>query len=268
MGIQIDPSGERAAARLSRNWPPPVTSSAIPDPQTPATLKLGAALQLLAQSGHRLPTLEEAGSTVWLQAVIDALCDLSSRDPLTGLANRRHFELALAREIDRVARVGESALVLMVDIDRFKSVNDTHGHAAGDLVIQFVAEALMDCVRPMDTVARFGGEEFAVILPNCPPAFGATVAERIRRKVETGVVTVTGQQQLSVTISLGGAYAPQWVRSSATLWIERADQQLYRAKAEGRNRACLEQPTVSMVSAEEKGLLFGTSQFQDIEPLP
>ena len=251
-------------------------SSSVPSiPPTPASvdgaparLNMGAALQLLSQSGHRLPVLEEAGSTAWLQAVIDALCDLSSRDPLTGLANRRHFELALAREIDRVARVGEPALVLMVDIDRFKSVNDTHGHAAGDLVIQFVASALLECVRPMDTVARFGGEEFAVILPNCPPAFGQTVAERIRRKVEQGVVTTALQQLLSFTISIGGAYAPQWVRSSATLWIERADQQLYRAKADGRNRACLEQPTVSMVSAEEKGMLFGTSQFQDIEPTP
>jgi diguanylate cyclase len=228
-------------------------------------LHMSGALQLLAQSGHPLPELSEVGSTVWLQAVIDALCDLSSRDPLTGLANRRQFELALAREIDRVARAGEPALVLMVDIDRFKLVNDTYGHSAGDQVIQSVAQALMDCVRPMDTVARFGGEEFAVILPNCPPAFGQTVAERIRRRVEQGVVSIASQQSLSVTISLGGAYAPQWVRSSAPLWIERADQQLYRAKHEGRNRACLEQPPVSFVSAEEKGMLFGTSQFQDLE---
>ena len=247
---------------------PSTPSSPVSTDGASARLNLGVALQLLSQSGQQLPALEETGSTAWLQAIVDALCDLSSRDPLTGLANRRHFELALAREIDRVARVGEPALVLMVDIDRFKSVNDTHGHSAGDLVIQFVADALLDCVRPMDTVARFGGEEFAVILPNCPPAFGQTVAERIRRKVENGVITVTTQQQLSVTISLGGAYAPQWVRSSATLWIERADQQLYRAKATGRNRACLEQPTVSMVSVEEKGMLFGTSQFQDIEPHP
>lgn len=231
-------------------------------------LKLSTALQLLTQSGFPLPVLDEVGQGAWLQAVIDGLCDLSSRDPLTGLANRRQFEVALAREIDRVARVGEPALVLMLDIDRFKSVNDTHGHAAGDLVIQSVAAVLMDCVRPMDTVARFGGEEFAVILPNCPPAFGQTVAERIRRKVETTPVTVSSRDTLSVTISLGGAYAPQWVRSSAPLWIERADQQLYRAKSEGRNRACLEQPPVSMVSAEEKGLLFGTSQFQDIDSLP
>lgn len=238
---------------------------ATPAPSPATALRLATALQLLAQSGHELPDSNEAGEIAWLQAVIDALCDMSSRDALTGLSNRRQFELALAREIDRVARAGEPALVLMVDIDRFKMVNDTHGHAAGDLVLKAVAAALAHSVRPMDTVARFGGEEFAIILPNCPPAYGQMVAERIRQKVEQTPVTVARGQSLSVTISLGGAFAPQWVRSSPTLWIERADQQLYRAKNEGRNRASLEQPPVSLVSAEEKGMLFGTSQFQDIE---
>lgn len=229
------------------------------------TLRLSAALQLLAQAGQTLPADAPTGSLRWLQAVIDGLCDLSSRDALTGLSNRRQFELAISREIDRVARAGEPALVLMVDIDYFKKVNDTHGHAAGDEVIKAVGHALQDCVRPMDTVSRFGGEEFSIILPNCPPAFGQTVAERIRLKVQRRAISVAPGVDVSVTISIGGAFAPQWVRSSATLWIERADQQLYRAKAEGRNKACLEQPTVSQVSAEEKGMLFGQSQFQDLE---
>lgn len=227
------------------------------------SLRLGLALQLLEHSGHQLSPDLEPGSEQWLQGLIDGLCDISSRDALTGLANRRQFELTLMREIDRVARMGVPALVLMADIDHFKKVNDTHGHAVGDKVLRAVAECLLDCVRPMDTVARIGGEEFAVILPNCPPAFGHTVAERIRTKVLGRPVPVSPGVEIQVTVSLGGAFAPQWVRSSAPLWIERADQQLYRAKALGRNRACLEQPAVMQVSPEEKGLLFGTSQIQD-----
>ena len=237
----------------------------LPSPEAAPALSLDLALRLLVQSGRELPDAARVGEVAWLQALIDGLCELSSRDALTGLANRRQFELALAREIDRVARAGEPALVMMVDIDHFKKVNDTHGHPAGDVVLKAVADALQDCIRPMDTLARFGGEEFAMILPNCPPAFGQTVAERIRRKVEMRLVSAAPGVQVSVTISLGGAFAPQWVRSSAALWVERADRQLYLAKSGGRNRACLESTAVSQVSAEEKGLLFGTSQFQDLE---
>ena len=229
-----------------------------------ARLRLAPALQLLQLSGRELPDRHAVGRVVWMQAVLDALCELSSRDPLTGLSNRRQFELALASEIDRVARAGEPALLLMIDIDHFKRVNDTHGHPAGDAVLQAVAQALHECIRPMDTLARFGGEEFAMILPNCPPSFGLAVAERVRTRVQDRAVAIAPGQQVHVSISIGGAFAPQWVRSSAPLWIARADQQLYRAKAEGRNRACLELPPVSLVSAEEKGLLFGTSRFSEL----
>ncbi len=227
-------------------------------------MQLDTALQLLRQSGHVLPE-GPPGSAAWLQSLIDSLVDISSRDALTGLANRRSFEMALAREIDRVARAGEPALLLALDIDHFKSVNDTHGHASGDLVLKVVANALLDCVRPMDMVARVGGEEFAIVMPNCPATFGEAVAERVRRRVEAMPVSIGVSQQIHVSVSIGGAFAPQWVRSSPTLWIERADIQLYRAKAEGRNRVCLEPSAVSVVSAEEKALLFGISQFQDIE---
>lgn len=254
-----------AAPALDPSTPPPAPSpAAAPAAPGGAALRFEQALQLLGHSGLPLPA-GEVGSPAWLQAVIDALVELSSRDALTGLANRRGFELALGREIDRVARSGEPALLLMLDIDHFKRVNDTWGHAAGDQVLRAVAGALVDSVRPMDLVARIGGEEFAIILPNCASAFGETVAERVRRRVERMPVPVAPNQQLACTVSIGGAFAPQWVRSTAALWVERADQQLYRAKAQGRNLLRLEPTAVSVVSNEERRLLFETFQFQDHE---
>ena len=228
------------------------------------SLRLESALQLLLQSGHTLPT-SDAKEPDYLQSVIDALVDISSKDPLTGLANRRSFEVALARELDRVARSGDPALLLTLDIDHFKRVNDAHGHGAGDLVIKSVSQALLDSVRPMDMVARVGGEEFSIILPNCPNPFGETVAERIRRRVQTTLVAIAPAQSIGVTVSVGGAFAPQWVRSTPALWIERTDQQLYRAKAHGRNLVRLEPSAVSLVSSEERRMLFDHFQSQENE---
>jgi diguanylate cyclase (GGDEF)-like protein len=220
-------------------------------------LQVGLALQLLDRAGqHDWMARLEPGSPAWLQALVDGLCMLSSRDPLTGLFNRRQFEASLDSEIDRVARTGESALLLLLDIDHFKRVNDTYGHAAGDVVIRHIGKALQDCVRPMDTVARLGGEEFGAVLPNCPASFGQAVADRVRQAIESTLVTAAPDQQITVTVSVGGAFAPQWVRSSSHLWMERADQQLYRAKAAGRNRICLESQPRSEVSNEERDMLF------------
>ena len=236
-----------------------------PGPGSPADLRLDKALALLRQADQPEPA-GASGSLPYLQALIDQLVDLSSRDALTGLANRRTFELALAREVDRVARSGEPALLLMVDIDHFKRVNDQHGHAAGDRVIRAVAQALADSVRPMDLAARIGGEEFAVLLPNCPPAFGPQVAARVRQRVARSVVHLPPDDQpLSVTASVGGAFAPQWVRSTPAIWLQRADQQLYRAKAEGRDRVCLEPSAAPQVSAQEREMLLGGAALQEPE---
>lgn len=223
------------------------------------SLHLDHAQALLARAGQSLPGPNGGEDPAYLQRLIDALCDLSLRDPLTGLSNRRHFLAALDQEIDRVTRAGDMALLLMVDIDQFKRVNDTYGHPAGDQVIRAVAQCLSACVRPMDTVSRFGGEEFAIILPSCQSVFGAQVAERIRERVAASPVVLDSGEMLHFTVSIGGAYAPQWLRFTAAAWIERADEQLYRAKAEGRNRVCLEPQLDSVVSAEEKSLLFGLS---------
>jgi diguanylate cyclase (GGDEF)-like protein len=226
-------------------------------------LNLKGALSLLGHDAAKpLPDQAES-ATGFLQQVIDQLCELSLKDPLTGLANRRHFREVLSREIDVVARSGEPALLLMLDIDHFKKINDTHGHPAGDQVLQAIARCLETCVRPMDTVARYGGEEFAVILPSCQVAFGRVVADRIRESIESLSVQLSSRSALQVTVSIGGAFAPEWIRSTTALWTDRADSQLYRAKAEGRNRVCIDEQEDISVSAEEKSLLFGHLALDD-----
>ncbi len=240
---------------------------AAPDPLSASMidlhqLQLEDALALL-QHGSQTPLPETTDAQAYLQSIINQLCDLSLKDPLTGLANRRHFQKVLGREIEVVTRSGEPALLLMLDIDHFKKVNDTYGHPAGDAVLRTVAQTLANCVRPMDTVARFGGEEFVIILPSCQGLYGHQVAERIRESVSAMNVTVSVGVSIRVTISIGGAYAPRWVRSTSELWLDRADIELYRAKSEGRDRVCIEPQPILAVSAEEKNLLFGTLSLGD-----
>ena len=204
-----------------------------------------------------MPALPSEPPTQYLQALIDGLCELSLKDPLTGLANRRYLYATLDREIDRVTRAGDSALLLMLDIDHFKQINDDHGHLAGDLVLQSVARTLSACVRPMDTIARYGGEEFAIVLPACQFGFGRVIAERVRRAVEATPVRISPSLTLNVTVSIGGAFALQWIRSTTALWADRADAELYKAKLGGRNCISIEEQPDSTVTAEEKSLLFG-----------
>lgn len=244
-------------AQLQRQvFTPPLAPLTLSPQIDLQALQLDDARALLKHDAKDSPQAAGESPTDYLQRVIDGLCEISLKDPLTGLGNRRHLRSTLDRAIETVARSGESVLLLLLDIDHFKAINDTHGHLAGDQVLQAIANCLADCVRPMDTVARYGGEEFAVILPHCRPLFGRAVAERIRQTVASLSIPVAPRINVQATISIGGAYAPEWVRSTADLWIERADQQLYRAKSSGRNQVCLDQPRELSVSAEEKGLLF------------
>lgn len=219
-------------------------------------LQLSEALALLGREACAVLPDARSQPQAYLQAILDGLCGVSLRDPLTGAANRRQLMTVLEGELDRVARSGDTALLLMVDVDHCKQVNDCYGHNVGDQALQHITHLLRRCVRPMDTMARYGGEEFVIVLPACQSAYGKTIADRIRQTVEHHPLPWAPGQSLALTVSIGGAYALQWIRSTKELWIERADQQLYYAKSQGRNCVCIEPQPDSTVSAEEKNLLF------------
>ncbi len=162
---------------------------------------------------------------------------LAHTDTLTGIANRRHFDEALEREVDRSSRYRRPLSVVMIDLDHFKQLNDTHGHLGGDHALKAVADVLVREVRKPDLVARYGGEEFAVVLPETSARDAVTVAERIREKLASMCVVWEGQE-LAVTASMGVASCPSVAVARAEELLERADSALYAAKASGRNRVC------------------------------
>ena len=161
---------------------------------------------------------------------------LARVDALTGLPNRRHFDQALAGELARAGRTGEGLGVLLIDVDLFKQVNDRYGHAAGDRVLVEVAARLDRAMRGYDTVARWGGDEFAVIAPDVPDGEAlAAIAEQLRRAVGDASVAVAGAD-LRVTISVG-AVRLAGERFTPDEVIGVADRALADAKAAGRRRA-------------------------------
>ncbi|KQQ65515.1 diguanylate cyclase [Pseudomonas sp. Leaf127] len=162
---------------------------------------------------------------------------LSSTDRLTGLNNRGHWEESLRQEYARHRRYGTQVAMVMIDIDHFKRVNDTWGHQTGDKVIQVVAEAMRTHIRSADIAGRYGGEEFAVLLPDTDKAGAQVFAERLRKAVEELHVDHDGQQ-IRCTISLGVADLSQPSTDYKTL-IEAADQALYQSKKNGRNQVTL-----------------------------
>ncbi len=162
------------------------------------------------------------------------LAELAATDPLTGVANRRHFLAHFTEELARRERSGESLALLVMDIDHFKQVNDRHGHAAGDVTLVAFAGRTRELLRPADLMGRIGGEEFCVLLPGVGREQAALVASRIREAMDNHPVSTSGAV-LSVTVSIGVAEFGTDGESIESL-MRTADERLYRAKAEGRNR--------------------------------
>lgn len=162
---------------------------------------------------------------------------LARTDPLTGLKNRRAF-FDMARLVhDAAMRYGHRYSVIMVDLDHFKKINDTHGHSVGDRALKAIAETLCGIVRAADVAGRIGGEEFAVVLPETSGQNVVTLAERLRVRI-SAITVPSGKGALSVTVSIGIADSADGDASVEDV-MTRADAALYRAKAEGRNRVAV-----------------------------
>jgi two-component system cell cycle response regulator len=162
--------------------------------------------------------------------------EMAITDALTGLFNRRYMESHLGTLIEQAAARGKALSVLVLDIDYFKSINDTHGHDAGDDVLREFALRIKRSIRGIDLACRHGGEEFVVVMPETDMAVAAMVAERLRRRIAAEPFAIAeGARQIPVTISIGIAGLRGKQDTAATL-LKRADQALYRAKRDGRNR--------------------------------
>jgi diguanylate cyclase (GGDEF)-like protein len=176
------------------------------------------------------------------------LQSLAAIDPLTGLYNRRQFENLARAELARCQRYLRPCSFLMIDIDHFKLVNDTFGHEMGDWVLKMVAKTLTAARRDADVVARFGGEEFVIMLPETTREAAAMVAERIRSSVSSSALGV-GDSRLSLTISIGVGETIAGLPGVEAA-LRDADQALYDAKANGRNIVCVaKRPSRTAVSA-------------------
>ena len=210
-----------------------------------------AELRVRLRAGRRLLELQER-----LIEAREALKHRATRDWLTGLSNRSEILEILEQEIARARRGGEPFTVLMADLDRFKSVNDTYGHMAGDSVLREVAKRFSLSVRPYDKVARYGGEEFLFILPSCKGDKGMRLGERVRASIETKPID-TPSGFIGITLSIGVASSEDIAAQTTDAIISATDAALYRAKDAGRNR-------VELATGDDLSSPKHTENFRDV----
>jgi diguanylate cyclase (GGDEF)-like protein len=173
------------------------------------------------------------GQLIEIGLLQSKLREQAIRDPLTSLFNRRYLEETLDRELSRAARESYPVCIIMIDLDHFKRINDTHGHEAGDLVLKAIANALSEHSRRGDFACRYGGEEFVITMPNISPEIAYQRAENLRQSLNLLGVPY-GCYKLSVTISIGIACYPENGQSRESI-LRAADQAMYAAKEAGRD---------------------------------
>lgn len=180
---------------------------------------------------------EEAKQQIaFLNARIKKLEQEVHRDELTGLHNRRHFNYAINQELERTRRSGQPTSLILLDIDHFKQVNDLYGHPVGDLAIQHVANAVIHGLRRLDIACRYGGEEYAIILPSTAVNTAIAVAGRLRQQIVDVPLILPEGRQLALSASLGVSAATEQSKDlSSRALVMLADKALYQAKNKGRN---------------------------------
>ncbi len=196
-----------------------------------------------------------------LRSKVATLSTQVRTDYLTGLFNKQHLIFALEQEMERTRRTHHPTTLILIDGDHFKSINDTHGHVIGDKVIGHLSKLIKETVRKIDIPCRYGGEEFAIILPTTSILVGIQVAERIRSKIEESPLYLKPDKHLKITVSLGVDTHYYHMPAQPEELIKLADKKLYQAKSEGRNRVChgdTDRNEKTTVSAEEKEALFSS----------
>ncbi|MCW5834812.1 MAG: GGDEF domain-containing protein [Labilithrix sp.] len=185
---------------------------------------------------------------------LDRLSDEARRDPVTKVGNRRHLEECLAHEVERAAKAKMPLSLLMIDVDNLKQLNDSGGHAAGDLTLAIVGDVLNDTCRSRDVAARFGGDEFAILLPRTRAAEARIVAERIRSALAERRRVCAAPLDKLLTVSIGICDLASVEAPRAQLLLEGADRALYAAKQAGRDRIVVfdRPPTSPVILLDER----------------
>jgi diguanylate cyclase (GGDEF)-like protein len=196
------------------------------------------------------PHLDEVSR---LRAEVKQLAKMVRTDELTGLFNFRYFNQALSLEMERTRRSGQTVCLIMCDLDHFKDINDEHGHEVGNLVLAHVAGLVRRAIRRLDISCRYGGEEFALILPDTGMPQGVEFANRHRRVIESSPVAV-GDLSLGIAASFGVGVYQRDEALSEKEFVERVDGLLYLAKEQGRNRVCHTLDSGAESAGSERGV--------------
>jgi two-component system cell cycle response regulator len=188
-----------------------------------------------------------------LRGLLENSVNMAYIDPLTGVYNRRYMKAHLDRKILEIADTAKPVSVMMLDLDHFKTVNDTHGHAAGDAVLKELSDRVRDNLRDFDMVARYGGEEFVIIMPATPADSARSVAERVCARIASEAFEVPGlAEPLAITVSIGVASTDD-PQVEAEGLLARADRALYEAKRSGRNKALFAEEGCDTPQAQAAG---------------